>query len=82
MNTPTVAPLDRINAIVAQFVADAPNLARHQDLQELGLTSMQVVNMMLSIEAEFDLTIPAGKLAPANFRTIESIERLVRELAH
>lgn len=82
MNTPMVAPLDRINAIVAQFVADAPNLARHQDLQELGLTSMQMVNMMLSIEAEFDLTIPTSKLVPSNFRTIENIEALIRDLAH
>jgi acyl carrier protein len=82
MNTSTVPSIDRINAIVAQFIKDAAEVARQQDLQELGMTSMQMVNLMLSIEAEFDLTIPSSKLIPANFRTIESIEALVHDLAH
>jgi acyl carrier protein len=82
MNTSMVPSTDRISAIVAQFIEDASEVARQQDLQELGLTSMQMVNLMLSIEAEFDLTIPSSKLVPANFRTIESIEALVRDLAH
>jgi acyl carrier protein len=82
VSTTTVAPLDRINAIVSQFVVNAPELARHQDLEELGLTSMQMVNLMLSIEAEFDLTIPSSKLVPSNFRTIANIEALIWEIGH
>lgn len=80
LDMPRVQASDRINAIVAEFLRDAPIVRPDQDLQELGLTSMQMVNLMLSIEAEFDVTIPASKLVPANFRTIENIEALVRDL--
>ncbi|MBU6526639.1 acyl carrier protein [Methylocystis sp. MJC1] len=78
----TVQSIDRINAIVAQFIKNASQIPPHQDLQELGMTSMEMVNLMLSIEAEFDLTIPSSKLVPANFRTIGNIEALVRDLDH
>jgi acyl carrier protein len=71
---------DRIAALVRGFIENPPALPRNKDLQELGLTSMQMVNLMLSIEAEFDLTIPSSKLVPANFRTIENIEALLRDL--
>lgn len=82
MDASTLQTSERINAIVGQFITQPDKVARHQDLQELGLTSMQMVNLMLSIEAEFDLTIPSSKLVPANFRTIENIEKLLRDLAH
>lgn len=72
----------RINALVGQFINDGSEIERNQDLRELGLTSMQMVNLMLSIEAEFDLTIPSSKLTPVNFRTIERIEALVQDLTH
>ncbi len=72
----------RIQSLLCPFIASPERVGPAQDLQELGLTSMQMVNLMLSIEAEFNLTIPTPKLVPANFRTIESIECLVRELAH
>ncbi|WP_424362898.1 phosphopantetheine-binding protein [Methylocystis parvus] len=82
MDASTLQTSSRINAIVGQFIAQQDKVERDQDLQELGLTSMQMVNLMLSIEAEFDLTIPSAKLVPSNFRTIENIEKLLRELAH
>jgi len=82
MQVSMIQPSERISALIAQFIKDAPEVTRQQDLQELGLTSMQMVDLMLSIEAEFDLTIPPSKLVPANFRTIENIEALVRDLAH
>jgi acyl carrier protein len=72
-----------ITAIVRNFIKHTDDeIATTQDLQELGLSSFEMVNMMLAIEAEFDLTIPAAKLIPANFRTIENIETLVRGLIH
>lgn len=82
MDASTLQTSHRINAIVGQFIAQHDKVERDQDLQELGLTSIEMVNLMLSIEAEFDLTIPGSKLVPSNFRTIGNIERLLRELAH
>ena len=50
------------------------------DLREAGLTSMDMLNLVLSIEAEFDLTIPESGITPANFRSIDSISKLVDSL--
>jgi acyl carrier protein len=72
-----------ITAIVHNFIKNSDDeIATTQDLQDLGLSSFDMVNLMLAIEAEFDLTIPASKLVPANFRTIDNIETLVRGLIH
>ena len=80
LDTPTITTSDRIKTIVSEFIASSASVDRDQDLQDLGMTSMQMVNLMLSIEAEFDLTIPSSKLVPANFRTIRNIETLVHDL--
>lgn len=76
----TISNADRIRTVVNEFIADASVIRTDQDLQELGMTSMQMVNLMLSIEAEFDVTIPGAKLVPANFRTIDNMVALVDEM--
>ena len=78
MTVSAIESSDRICEIVSQFIQGA-DLAPDR---YLGLTSMHMVNLMLTIEAEFDLTIPRSKLVPSNFRTIDSIEKLLRDLAH
>jgi acyl carrier protein len=50
-------------------------------LNEAGLTSLDMVNLMLAVEVEFDLEIPQGQMTPENFRSIAAIERLVDRLA-
>ncbi len=50
------------------------------DLREVGLTSLDMVNLMLSVEAEFDLEIPEVDITPANFRSISAISKLVTTL--
>jgi acyl carrier protein len=46
-------------------------------LADIGMTSMDMVNLMLAVEAEFDMTIPQADITPENFQSPESIERLV-----
>ena len=46
-------------------------------LADIGMTSMEMVNLMLAVEAEFDMTIPQADITPENFQSPESIERLV-----
>jgi acyl carrier protein len=46
-------------------------------LADIGMTSMDMVNLMLAVEAEFDMTIPQNDITPENFQSPESIERLV-----
>src|SRR3954451_3646887 len=46
-------------------------------LADVGLTSMDMVNLMLGVEAEFDLTIPQSEITPDNFQSVETLERMV-----
>lgn len=50
------------------------------DLSESGLSSLELVNLMLAVESEFDLSIPERDMRPANFRSIARIEALVASL--
>jgi acyl carrier protein len=85
LDIPSNSRLDRIDAIVREFIKNQP-VARaihaDEDLGGLGLTSLDMVNLMLAVEAEFDVTIPGPKLVPANFRSIANIAGLVSQLAH
>ena len=58
------------NAISAEVAADEP-------LVDIGLTSMDMVNLMLGVEAEFDFTIPQDKITPENFQSVMTLERMV-----
>jgi len=46
-------------------------------LVDVGLTSMDMVNLMLGVEAEFDFTILQSEITPENFQSIESLQRMI-----
>jgi acyl carrier protein len=50
------------------------------DLREIGLTSLDMVDLVLSVECAFDLQIPEAQITPANFRSISAIDALVSTL--
>jgi acyl carrier protein len=58
------------NAVVAEVGPDA-------SLVDIGLTSMDMVNLMLGVEAEFDFTIPQSEITPENFQSIATLERMI-----
>jgi acyl carrier protein len=58
------------NAIVAEVVPDA-------SLVDIGLTSMDMVSLMLGVEAEFDFTIPQSEITPENFQSVATLERMI-----
>jgi len=49
-------------------------------LSVAGLTSLDMVNLMLEVEAEFEVTIPGSEITPENFRSIATIEALILKL--
>ncbi len=79
-NRPSIARVDRIVRDLLELPATAPAVPPDGDLSDLGLTSEGMINLVLSLEAEFDIAIPGSKFAPANFRTITRITALVDEL--
>ncbi len=76
---------ERVNALVQALLAKRSIgrlVGRDDDLGESGLSSLDLVNLMLAVEAEFDLKIPERDMRPANFRSIARIEALVADLTH
>jgi acyl carrier protein len=65
-----------VKGILAQnsLTADVTPQAK---LVDVGLTSMDMVNLMLGVEAEFDFTIPQSEITPENFQSVETLERMV-----
>ena len=46
-------------------------------LVDVGLTSMDMVNLMLGVESEFDFTIPQSEITPENFQSVDTLERMI-----
>jgi acyl carrier protein len=68
-----VALVDAIlkqNSIAAKVLPDSR-------LVDVGLTSMDMVNLMLGVEAEFDLTIPQCEITPDNFQSVRALELMI-----
>jgi acyl carrier protein len=38
---------------------------------------MDMVNLMLGVEAEFDFTIPQPEITPENFQSVKTLERMI-----
>jgi acyl carrier protein len=70
----------RLLALV-KSILDQNAIAAHLEpttlLVDVGLTSMDMVNLMLAVEAEFDFTIPQSEITPENFQSVETLNRLV-----
>jgi acyl carrier protein len=50
------------------------------DLRSLGLSSLDMVNLVLAVESEFDVSIPDADITPVRFRSIATIAALVLTL--
>jgi acyl carrier protein len=77
------SPRERVVGLVERILerkAGTAPLAFEARLSELGMSSMKMINLMLAIEAEFDLAIPQADITPDNFDSIASVEALVVRL--
>ena len=74
--------MERITTLVDAMLAKKGRtaVAVEQDLRDAGLSSLDTVNLMLAVEGEFDLFIPQGEMTPENFRSVDSIGRLIARL--
>jgi len=83
LNRTVQSTRDRVSDIVLQLLdrraAKKPDQLG-DDLRAIGLSSLDMVNLMLAVEAEFDLKIPEADMTPQNFRSISSIDALVTAL--
>ena len=47
-------------------------------LVDIGLDSMDMVALMLKVEAEFDLILPQPEITPENFQSVKTLELMIR----
>ena len=83
LDRPALAPRGRLLRLVEQILAGNAiirSVAAEDGLTEIGLSSIDMVNLMLAVEAEFDIMIPQSDITPENFRSIAAIEALVAKL--
>jgi acyl carrier protein len=74
---------NRIRAVLAahgRLGVDANNLSEADDLHAAGLTSLATVNVMLALEAEFDIEFPDNMLNRSAFSSVRAIEAAVRKI--
>ena len=58
------------NAVTADVQPDS-------HLVDIGLSSMDMVALMLRVEAEFDITLPQPEITPENFKSVRTLERVI-----
>jgi acyl carrier protein len=71
---------DRILALVKSILVRNSIVAEvHPEsrLVDVGLTSMDMVNLMLGVEAEFDFAIPQSEITPENFQSVKTLRVMI-----
>ena len=74
---------ERVTQLVRQIMAKRSidrSVGYDDVLSECGLSSLDLVNLMLAVETEFDIKIPDRDMTPSNFRSIAQIDKLVGAL--
>jgi acyl carrier protein len=76
---------DRLLALVDQILvknAVVRPVSVNDPLTAAGLSSVDMVQLMLAVEADFDITIAATDITPEHFRSIATIEALIDKIRH
>jgi acyl carrier protein len=71
---------DRVLGLVKNILAQnaiSADIYPELRLVDIGLTSMDMVNLMLAVEAEFDFTIPQPEITPENFQSVKTLELMI-----
>jgi len=85
MSNTKLSTQERVTAVVRRLLADRSitrTFAAQDDLRDVGLTSLDMVNLVLAVESELGVAIPETDITPANFRSVATIEALVEGLRH
>jgi acyl carrier protein len=77
----TQSVTERLATLVKQVLGDGaaiPDpLPLDAQLSDLGISSLKMVNLMLAVEIEFDISIPQADITPENFHSLSTINALV-----
>jgi acyl carrier protein len=77
------ASRDRLFEVVQRILA-ANLISRpvsiDEPLHEAGMNSIDMISLMLAVEAEFGIVIPDSEITIANFQSISTIEALIAKI--
>jgi acyl carrier protein len=76
----TASVQDRVLSVVRSILAQnaiTADVHPESRLVDIGLDSMDMVELMLKVEAEFDLTLPQPEITPENFRSVKTMELMI-----
>jgi acyl carrier protein len=82
---PAFEPEQKIADVVHQLLRDRSvdrAFGFQDNLRDVGLTSLDMTNLVLSVEAEFSIRIPDRAITPANFTSVATIAYLVATLSN
>ena len=75
---------DRLARLVTQAMGPGSSVPEpfpgDRRLVDLGITSLALLNLMLALEAEFDITIPQSEITMENLNTLSSIQSLLERI--
>jgi acyl carrier protein len=77
------SPEERIVSVLQRLLAEGPLKGfpgAEVNLREFGLNSLDIINFVIALEAEFDLAIPENDITPANILTLSAITSLITRL--
>jgi acyl carrier protein len=81
VNSPNNDLSNRLISLVQELLGAGAPLPQpfplEQQLSDLGISSLKMVNLMLSVETAFDIMIPQAEITPENFHSIATIRTLV-----
>lgn len=80
MNNTAINVQNRVLSVVKSVLqqnAISADVHPESRLVDIGLSSMGMVELMLKVEAEFDLILPQFEITPENFRSVKAMERMI-----
>lgn len=77
------SPEARVASVVRRLLVErslSPAIQPADDLRLAGLTSLDMISLVLAVEAEFGLLVPETHIKPDNFQSVAAISGLVTTL--
>jgi len=78
----TISGIKQVLKEHGRLATDATALADDADLYQAGMTSHASVNVMLALEAQFDVEFPDSMLKRGVFSSIATIREALETLTH
>lgn len=73
--------MDEIKRILVRIRPDSDFEASRDFVKDQCLDSLDIVEVVMSLEQQFKIEIPESRITPDNFASFAALEKLVRELS-